>query len=182
MATVPSQSTVAVNDKVSASMWNDDVRDAVNFMTTNRPLFYAEQTVSQTLTSNIELPITFTTEAIDRDGQHSTSTNTSRVVIGNTLGWYRVSGCVVYQANANATNFRAIISKNGTRVSGSFAGILNNTTNAVCGVATGTVFVQATLSTDYVELVGLMTAASGTLATSATVGALSSLCVEWVGA
>lgn len=182
MATVPSQSTIAVADKVSAALWNDDVRDAINYYTSTRPLFYAEQTVSQTLTTNIDTPITFTTEVLDRDGQHSTTTNTSRVVIGNTLGWYRVSGCVVYQANSAATNFRAIISKNGTRVGGSFAGILNASTSAVCGVSTGSVLVQATTSTDYVELIGLMTAASGTLATSGTAGALSSLCVEWVGA
>ena len=29
---VPSQGTVAVGDKITASLWNDDVRDAVNFL------------------------------------------------------------------------------------------------------------------------------------------------------
>ena len=185
MVAVPSQVTVAVASKLPAATWNDDVRDAINFFVSNRPMTYLTQAVAQTgWVSASTNDITFTTEVLDRDGQHSTASNTHRVVIGNTLGWYRVSGVVVFAGNTAATLLRANISLNGTAVNGSYVslGVAAATlSSSATALSTNSVLVQATTATDWVSLQGLVTAASGTLGTAVSGAVTSSLTVEWVG-
>lgn len=185
MATVPSQATAAVGGKIPAATWNDDVRDAVNFFTANRPLTYLTQAVAQTgWVSAAVNDVTFSTEVLDRDGQHSTASNTHRVVIGNTLGWYRVSGSVVFAANTAITFLRVSLSLNGTVIDGSWAslGVVSGTLSASStALSTNSVLVQATAASDWVSLQAAVTAASGTLGTAVSGGAKCSLTVEWMG-
>ena len=182
MATIPSPATAAVGGKETASGWNADVRDEALFWTTNRPLGQSVQTVAQTgWTTATFTSITFTTEDIDRDGQHSTSSNTSRYVIGTTLGWYRVSGVYCAAGNAAATLLRARIALNGTAVQGSPNSINPGGTSGILCVSTFAVFVQATASADFVEVQGYMAAPSGTIGTATSGEFVSALNVEWLG-
>ena len=182
MATIPSPATAAVGGKETASGWNTDVRDEALFWTTNRPIGQAVQTSAQTgWTSATFTSITFSTEDIDRDGQHSTSSNTSRFVIGTTLGWYRVSGNYCSAGNAVATLLRAQIALNGTAVNGSPNSMNPGASSAIFCVPTFAVFVQATAAADYVEVQGWMTAASGTIGTAVSSAFTSALNVEWLG-
>lgn len=182
MGTVPVLPSWAVNEDITAA----DLQamcDAVEWDFETRPIAFLAQTVAQTgWTSGTFTAVTFSAEVVDRDGQHSTSTNTSRVTIGGTLGWYRVSGLYVPAGNSAATLVRANIGLNGTAVAGSFSSQSPASNSNTLGVPTGTVLVQATASTDYVQLFGSETAASGTLGTAVGgSGSASSLCVEWIG-
>lgn len=68
------------------------------------PLFIGRQTVAQTLTTGTPVGATLDTEDVDRDGGHSTSTNTSRYT-AQTAGYYRAAGGASY-TNAVITGFR----------------------------------------------------------------------------
>jgi hypothetical protein len=184
MATIPSQETKAVNDKVTAAWANSDVRDAVDFILSTKPLgFFVQQTAQTGWTSATFTSVTFgaSSEVIDRDTQHSTASNTSRVVIGDTLGWYRVNGLYVSASNSATTLVRCGIAFNGTMINGSCASVSPNATSSVQALATAAVFVEATSSTDYVELQGLMTAGSGTIGTAVGAQISPSLTVEYIG-
>lgn len=182
MGTVPVLPSWAVNEDITAADLQA-MSDAVTWDFATRPVAFMAQAVAQTgWTTGIFTPVTFTTEVIDRDAQHSTSVNTSRVTIGTTLGWYRVSGVYVPAGNSAATLVRANLALNGTAIGGSYASMSPASTSSTLGVTTGPVVVQATLSTDYVELNGAVSAASGTLGTSVGGnGAVSALLVEWIG-
>lgn len=133
-------------------------------------------------TNGAATAVTFGTGStiLDTEGAHSESTNISRVVIGKKLGWWKVSG--VYcpaSGNAAATQYRAVIGKNGTPIPGSFGEPAGATTNFV-GVTTPTVLVQATSSSDYVELMGVTVAGSGTIGTSTSSPYVNcSIYAEW---
>ena len=104
-------------------------------------------------------------EVVDTDSLHDTGSNTSRIVIGKRLGWWEVSGVYCPPSNSATTLVRAILYRNGALIPGSFAGLPFASTTALIGVATPTVEVEATAVTDYVELMGYQTAASGTIGT-----------------
>ncbi len=182
MGVVPTLPAWSVGEDITAADLQLMV-DAQSWDFATRPVAFMVQTVAQTgWTSATFTAVTFTTEAIDRDGQHSTTVNTSRVTIGGTLGWYRVSGLYAAAANGVATLVRTAIGFNGTNVNGSYSAQSPSSAAVVLGVPTGTVLVQATAATDYVELLGAMTAASGTIGTAvAGSGSASSLLVEWIG-
>jgi hypothetical protein len=148
----------------------------LSYMINAKPLFMAFQTVSQSLTSGASVPITFTTEVIDRYNMHSTSSNTSRVVIGLELGWYRVTGIAHFSTTTSGTGQSVTINKNGSIITGTvktmFAIGINPT------YVTTEAFVQSTISTDYIELV----ASSGVTTTTLVSGpGASSLYVEFLG-
>lgn len=182
MATVPSTATKAVNDPITAAWANNNVKTPIDWDFTGKPIFYAVQAVAQTgWTTSTFTAITFTTEVLDRGAQHSTSSNTSRVVIGGTLGYYRISGTFGAAGNSAATLLRASIGLNGTRVASGMSTISPGGVASAVSVTTPTVIVQATSSSDYIELFGYVTAASGTLGTSVSADFGSSLTVEWIG-
>jgi len=125
--------------------------------------------------------VTFTAEELDRDGQHSTTVNTSRVVIGGTLGWWRVHGIYAAPGNTNTVLTRARIALNG---SGLAAGQCNSQWSSFSGTAaiqTGVVYVEATAAADYVELQGFQQAAAGTIGTGIAVDIASTLTLEYLG-
>ena len=182
MGTVPVLPAWAVNEDITAADLQS-MSDAVTWDFATRPVFYASQAVVQSgWTTATFTAITFTTEVIDRDGQHSTTVNTSRVVIGGTLGFYRVSGCFCAAQNSAATVLRSAIFLNGAGYPGGVSSMVPATgTSNTMAIATPTVIIQATAATDYVEVMGFVTAASGTLGTLSSGGFSSSLCVEWIG-
>lgn len=176
MATLPTTPTAAtVGSKVLASNWNSQVQLSEEFFRVNRPIAALKQTSTQSLTTATFTGITFDTELLDRDGQHSTSVNTDRVIIGTTLGWYKVTGTVAFAGNATGTR-RAAIYLNGA-VSNGYAIV---TPNATFTSVTVMALVQATVSTDYVQLMGWQDSGVA-LSTAASSGFQSYLTVEWIG-
>lgn len=121
-------------------------------------------------------------EIIDSDTLHDTGTNTSRIIIGKRLGWWEVSGIYCPASNSASNSVRSMIAKNGTTIDGSFGGQVPAAVAGFIGVATASILVEATLSTDYIELQGFQTASSGTLGTAINTYVRSSLTAKWVRA
>ncbi len=153
MATVPSQSTASVGNKVTASLWNDDVRDAVNFLL-NPPRLQVYHSVDRTATTGTWLLAIFDSESWDSDTtMHSTSSNTSRL-IAPVAGQYRVDALVYW--TGNATGGRGVnFTKNGagtrsatnSALSDGFATPQNNT-NQLHAVS----FEVTMAANDYLEM------------------------------
>lgn len=69
-----------------------------------KPIAQLKQTVSQSIPNTTWTMVTFTTEDIDRDNGHSTTTNTSRYVV-QTPGWYMLSGRVAFPNNGSGIRY-----------------------------------------------------------------------------
>lgn len=179
MATKPTIATVAVGQKISASLWNNAVYQDARFWDVTKPVCLAYQTVVQSLTSGTFTAITMDSEQLDSDGQHSTSSNTSRIVIGNTLGWYRVSGYVAYNTAAGGNTRDARLILNGATVN---PGWLQESANSggFASAPLQPVLVQSTLSTDYIELQGRQSS-GGAVSTVFNSNMLSYILVEYIG-
>ena len=187
MATVPTAATAAVGDKIAATAtWNSGVRDPINFLlkvtSGNRAAVCLTQNSAQTgWTDSAFTAVTFDTEVVDNDAQHSTSSNTSRVIIGTTLGWYLVSGTYASASNTNGNNRRAAIYLNGAVINGTQVVVASNA-SGLATVQTPWFLVQSTASGDYVELMGYMsTGSSGTIGTAVSASYRSSLTVVYLG-
>lgn len=181
MATKPTPIQVAAGGKATATEWNNQAPYSMwRFLDVIKPVCMLRQTVAQTLTTGTTAPITFDTEDIDTDNQHSTSSLTSRVVIGNTLGWYRASGHVHFAAGTTATRRGTGLYFNGALKAGAqslgWCASAANAGNAVLTV----VYVQAILSTDYIELAGYQDT-GGNLLTSVASPYQSAFMVEYLG-
>lgn len=132
-----------------------------------RPMCCVVQQAAQTgWTTGAATAVTFGvgSEVVDTDSLHNESSNTSRIVIGGKLGWWQISGNFCPATNAAATSLRSILYLNGVAINGSFGGATG--ASSFLGVPTPAITVRATSATDYVELYGLVVAASGTLGTS----------------
>ena len=183
MATVPDITAKAVGDDVTAA-WADEIDTAVSFFVANRPILHLVQQSAQTgWTTTTYTAVTFGTssETVDRDAAHSTSSNTSRVVIGNTLGWYRVSGIYCSPGNTNTIAIGAAIYLNGSAVMGSAVRHYQSSSSNTFTAEVPPILIQATSSSDYVELMGYQNASAGTIGTNVSSPMASSLTVEWVG-
>jgi hypothetical protein len=112
---VPSQGTVAVGDKITASLWNDDVRDAVNFLI-SPPRVKVYKTANQSIGTSGWACLTWDAEAFDTDTMHSNVTANSRITF-TTAGTYQII-YNVFWAN-NSTGLRNhTIEKNGNTSQG----------------------------------------------------------------
>lgn len=141
-----------------------------------------QQTAQTGWTSATPTAITFgaSSEVVDTGAFHDTATNNTRIVIGGKLGWWLINGVYCPTSNNATTTVRAMIYKNGVAIGGGFGGQSLSATTALVGVPTPVVLVEATTATDYVELWGYQTAASGTLGTSINSGFVAcSLTAVW---
>jgi hypothetical protein len=113
VATLPAPHTWVANDDATSTNLQS-LTDALNFMLAP-PRCRAYQSVAQTLTTGTTgAVVTMTSEDIDTDGIHSTSTNTSRMTIV-TAGRYLVVAQTCFVSNA--TGHRDVrIMRNGTRM------------------------------------------------------------------
>lgn len=127
MATVPAEITWVAGSIVTAAQLNLNLRDGINFFV-NPVIAVLRQTVAQSLTSAVFTSINMDTEDIDRDGGHSTVTNTSRYT-AQTAGWYEALACVHYSANVTGRRI--------TRWAVNAAALLASFTS-MASVATGT--------------------------------------------
>lgn len=175
MATVPTVKTWATGDDLSAAALNAGVTDPLQFLLNGAPFAALTQSVAQAaFAASTFTDITFNSETADTDAQHSTVSNTGRVLIGNTLGFYLVFGTVAFASDATGDTRRARIAKSGTGVNGSQS--INGKTASFASVATVAQVVQSTASADYVTLQGwhdaggsIATAVSGDYRCSLTV-------------
>lgn len=180
MATKPTVSQVATGSKATATQWNNAVYQQWQFLDIVKPLCVVSPSAVQSIPNNTFTALTFDTEVIDTDSQHSISTNTSRVVIGTTLGWYRCSGGVVFAGAAAASRYGAEVALNGVAVNGSQQFIASSGTATPLSAILIPTFVQATLSTDYVEMLVLQNAGVA-MNTTVSGAARPIFCVEYVG-
>lgn len=121
-------------------------------------------------------------EIIDTDTLHDSSSNTGRIVIGKRLGWWKLSGTYVAASNGATTLLRAGLRKNGSggEITGSFAALPVSLNSGIASLATPVFEVEATNSLDYVELMGYQIAASGTIGTSVASYLASSFNAQWI--
>ena len=141
----------SAGQKLSASKLNlltdqiDLVSDAV--------VFDAVQTSTQSVANATDTPITFTTENVDSNGGHSTSSNTSRFT-PTVSGYYLVVGQVGY-ANGSSTGRRgAKILRNGSGVTGTQILLSSGDDASILSIpVSGMVYLNG--STDYVEIAAI---------------------------
>jgi hypothetical protein len=146
MATVPAEMTAVAGAILTATQWNTNVRDAINFIITP-PFAIIKQSGSQSLTNNTWTTITFDTEEIDRDNMHSTTTNNSRAT-AQTAGYYQIDA--IYAASSNATGGRATrLQVNGANVAGRSTAVMTASNFQTGVVVSGPVYLNVG---DYVEL------------------------------
>jgi hypothetical protein len=165
VATVPTTHTVAVGDFATAADENTYVRDPQSFWL-NRPRcsVYQGTTATTCAVSGTSYAMNWDTEDYDSDAMHSTSSNTSRIVIA-TSGLYTVSLSVYFAASA--TGLRTIdVRKN---AAGSGAGgtqikqFRQGATSSSSGQVSGS-FQEYFTAGDYFELFAIQTS-GGSLAT-----------------
>lgn len=119
---VPSQGTVAVGDKITASLWNDDVRDAVNFLI-SPPRVKVYKTAAQSIANAAYACLTWNAEAFDSDTMHDNATANSRITF-TTAGTYQVT-LNMFWASSAAGNRVMTIEKNGTTTQGSGTAVVD---------------------------------------------------------
>lgn len=175
MATVPFLDTVLSGWKITAAGWNAAVRDGVNWFIKDRPMCVLTASASQSIPASTFTAIGMDTEVIDRDGQHEQLANVDRITIGNTPGWYEVSGVVAWNGNV-AGSRRAAINLNGVQVTGGYCVVAP--TNTFCTVSVSA-RVYAASASDYVNLTGWQDTA-GALGTASSGALKSSLSAVWL--
>lgn len=174
---VPVFRTWVAGEIVTAAYMNTNIRDAGNFFVAV-PLAVLRQTVAQSIPNGAFTALLLDTEDIDRDGGHSTVTNTSRYT-AQTAGWYTFQGSINF--TANVTGQRTIVFRpNG----GAATTYKNKVQIPMAGtVGSGSVVTTATFSmngtTDYVEILGWQNS-GGALLTYITDEGNPSMAVRWV--
>ena len=108
---VPSQGTVAVGDKITASLWNDDVRDAVNFLI-SPPRCKLYRTTNTSISTGVWTAVAWNAETFDTDTMHDNTTNNQRITF-TTAGTYLITFRAMWASNTAGARSLAI-EKNGT--------------------------------------------------------------------
>lgn len=166
MATVPTPDTAAVGGRIKAGVWNDDVRDAVNFLLNPPTCRVYQGSAGTTLATATATLLPFDTESWDTDASHSTSTNPSRLT-AVTAGKYLVVAQVSYAANA--TGQRYVTLRKNSAGSGTGGTLVDRVSVDAVGSGSTSVFcvTEVWLSTagDYLEVFGEQSS-GGNLATN----------------
>lgn len=169
---VPTTRLFQAGEQLTGSMLNQTVTSLGNFML-GKPIAFLYQTTAMSVTTT-NTAIKFEAETVDRDGGHSTTSNTSRYT-AKTPGYYKVSGVVVYD-NPGAQMVSALVGKNGSIVAGGETRVLGQSNYQA--VSSPAVLVYLNGTTDYVEIYGrVATTATNTVYSSPL---SSSMTVEWV--
>lgn len=176
---VPSQGTVAVGDKITASLWNDDVRDAVNFLI-SPPRVKVYKTANQSIANAAYACLTWNAEAFDSDTMHDNTTSNSRITF-TTAGTYQLTWVSLWPANTTGNRIHTI-EKNGTTTQGSGTTIIEpvgfNPVNATHNGYTVTTMASFSAG-DYIQAF-VYQSSGGALNYNGTSEAHSSLQARWV--
>jgi hypothetical protein len=127
--------------------------------------------------------LTFTaTEDFDSSlGLHDTVTNPSRITIGKKLGLWLVQGTFVAVSNAAMTAARCRVTLNGSSINGALTSDPAPSASGLPVYSSPIVPILATVSTDYVETQGLITAPSGTIGSQVNGEARSAMWALFIG-
>lgn len=173
---LPSQASVAVGQRLTSALWNDDVRDAVTFLA-NPPIFKGYASATQSIPNNAITSVTLDIEDVDTYSGHSTSVNNSRYTI-QLAGYYMIMVNVSWPGAS--TGARII----GYRITGSGAFSKRVEVNATAGSTTRLqlccIGVEQLSVSDYVEAAVYQNSGA---AVNITAGfARTSLSVVWLHA
>lgn len=141
-----------------------------------------QQTAQTGWATGAAVPLTFLgggSEVVDTGAFHEIAGPVSRITIGKKLGWWEVSGVYVPLNSTNSQSVRAYLQKNGTPIPGTFAGFLYGASTTIVAVTVPRFLVQATVATDYVEIVGQQNLSTGTGGTVVSAPASSSFTAVW---
>lgn len=174
MTVLPVIPSRAVGDDWLAQDWIDYVQGAFAWLDANRPVVELTQTVAQSLPNNAFAAVTFTAETLDRRGQHSTTTNTSRVIATADLGTYFVIGRACFAGSTVGSRRAKLVESGVTDLQGGY-GIYSNTTSF--GTAIAAALWRPASSTAYLELQAFQD--SGGALNSAVSGAFVSALTLW---
>ena len=150
----------------------------LKWVMSSKPLAFFRQTSAQSgIASGTGTVVTLGTSVLDRYGMKSGN----QIRIGLELGWYRVSGLVFFATQTGGTYRSASIALNGFDILGSaqyisWTGLGSGPTS----VNTGPLLVQATASSDYIELKAQQDSGA-TMSTYVSSPRASQLFVEYVG-
>ena len=176
---VPSQGTVAVGDKITASLWNDDVRDAVNFLI-SPPRVKVYKTANQSIADNAYACLTWNAEAFDSDTMHDNTTSNSRITF-TTAGTYQITLNCLWANNSTGIRNHTI-EKNGstsinsgTKILEPFAFNPGNATHNGVSVS----LMHSFAAGDWIQVFVLQNS-GGALNLSGTTEAHSSFSARWI--
>jgi len=176
---VPSQGTVAVGDKITASLWNDDVRDAVNFLI-SAPRVKVYKTANQSIANAAYACLTWNAEAFDTDTMHNNATSNSRITF-TTAGTYQVTLNVFWATNGTG-NRVLTIEKNGTTAINSGTKVIDPigfTPIAADSNGVSFTFLATFSAADYIQAF-VYQSSGGSLNLNAGTEASSSFSARWV--
>jgi len=178
---VPSQGTVAVGDKITASLWNDDVRNAVNFLI-SPPRVKVYKTANQSVANSTWAAVAWTAETFDTDTMHDNTTNNTRITF-TTAGTYQIVFNVFWAANTTGSRY-VTIEKNGTTTQGSGTVLLDGL-SVPASTASGTsfgqsiTFIEEFAAADWINLFVFQTS-GGALNLSGTSAASTTVTARWI--
>jgi len=141
-----------------------------------RPMVRLVQQISQSLSSDVDTAITFTSGSEDYDlaGWHDVATNTSRVT-PTVPGYIRLFGTVWFAADTDDISIYASLGKNGTIVQRNRIVLPSTATASAFRSVTVTCGQACNGTTDFFELFGRqLQATPGTLSTNVAAGGFSS--------
>ena len=176
---VPSQGTVAVGDKITASLWNDDVRDAVNFLI-SPPRCKLYRTAHVSIATGTWTAVAWQAETFDTDTMHDNTTNSQRITF-TTAGTYQITLNAMWASNASGARSLAI-EKNGTTTQGSGTEVVTSFSTAPIGSTHNgiNVNVMATFAANDYIIAFVNQTSGGALNLSGTSDAHSSFAALWV--
>lgn len=91
------------------STWGDGVRDDLEFAVRNKAHCGVYNSANISIANATFTAVAFDSERVDVGGMHSTSSNTSRLVVpADNAGWFDSKACASFTANATANRFAAI--------------------------------------------------------------------------
>jgi hypothetical protein len=147
-------------------------------LTTGKPIGRLVQTVAQTgIASNTATAATFTTEDLDTHNFHDTGSNTSRAT-PNIAGIYNVRGSISLAGATDYTILQCLIRKNGSSSlppAYRSTGVAASAQTLVFGTQA---FVDCNGTTDYFEVVLIVSKSAGTIST--VISAQFACVLEWV--
>lgn len=177
---VPNTRLFAAGDILTGAMLNQTVTSVSNFIL-GKPIASLYNTTPTSIATGGAL-VLWTTETVDRDNGHSTTTNTDRYTAA-TPGWYRVNATIYFAASTAGSIRQANIYKNGAVVTGGTGGVRYTAAavpNGAIIVNSPTVLVYLNGTTDYVQVYANQDSGAGLNIHNATAGATSSFVIEWV--
>lgn len=119
MATVPNPRTWTVGELLTAAKLNTDLRDGLNFLL-SPPLAVLRISANTLIANNTLVSVSWTTEAIDRDGGHDNVTNPIRYT-AQTAGWYDIAGSVLFYTASGGIRSMSLLEPSGVPIAGNTA-------------------------------------------------------------